>query len=213
MRITEAFSHLSPAVARQALHSLLALLPPSVPDTAEERDSRDAAAVEAVASLAPANAIEARLAVQIAGADAHAADCLRLAMRPGIDPDEMRRCRAQAAMMMRQAQSGVRTLQRMQAVREKAEAAMQPAAMERAGYWFRDISVPAPEAAPTEPEPMADIAVEAEEYARIYPARARRIRALGGLPERPDFGPPSAELVRAIVMGSSPALRALDAVT
>ena len=83
MRITEAFSHLSPAVARQALHSLLALLPPSVPDTAEERDSRDAAAVEAVASLAPANAIEARLAVQIAGADAHAADCLRLAMRPG----------------------------------------------------------------------------------------------------------------------------------
>jgi len=209
MRISEAFSHLPPAVAGQALHDLLALLPPAVPDTADERCNRDAAAVEAVGSLNPANAIEARLATQIVGADAHAADCLRLAVRPGIDADEVRRCRAQAAMMMRQAQSGVRTLLRMQAVREKAEAAMQPAAMERAGYWFRDVSVPEAEAAP---EPVADVAVEAEQYARIYPARARRIRALGGLPERLDFGPPSAELVRAIVMGSSPALRALDAV-
>ena len=30
-------------------------------------------------------------------------------------------------------------------MRQKAEAEMHPEAMERAGYWFRDASVPAPE--------------------------------------------------------------------
>jgi hypothetical protein len=36
------------------------------------------------------------------------------------------------------------------------------------------------------------------------------IRATGGLPDKLDFGPPSPELVQAIVTGTSPALRALD---
>jgi hypothetical protein len=36
------------------------------------------------------------------------------------------------------------------------------------------------------------------------------IRLLGGLPVHCDFGPPEPELVRAIVTGTSPALRALD---
>ena len=47
-------------------------------------------------------------------------------------------------------------------------------------------------------------------YAVIHPRRAARIRALGGLPEPCDFGPPEPELVRAIVTGTSPTLRALD---
>jgi hypothetical protein len=38
--------------------------------------------------------------------------------------------------MMRQADGSIRTLLRMQAERQKAETAMRPAAMERAGYWF-----------------------------------------------------------------------------
>jgi hypothetical protein len=69
---------------------------------------------------------------------------------------------------------------------------------------------PAPihEAVPA-PEPKADIAAEADYYAVVYPQRAARIRALGGLPAKLDFGPPSPELVHAIVTGTSPVLQAL----
>jgi hypothetical protein len=53
---------------------------------------------------------------------------------------------------------------------------------------------------------------EADRYAVIYPQRAARIRALGGLPQPCDFGPPPPELVDAIVTGTSPTLRALEKV-
>jgi hypothetical protein len=145
-------------------------------------------------------------------------DCLRLAAEAGQDTDKAARCRAQAASMMRLMQSGQRALQRDQTAREKLEAAMHPATMERAGYWFRDASVPAPEEAappaepdPAGPDPAAEIAAEAEMYAVIHPRRAALIRAQGGLPAKLDFGPPSAELVEAIVSGTGPHLRALDA--
>ena len=165
----------------------------------------------------PSDAFEAKRAAQIVAADAHAMDCLRLAAEAGQDTDKAARCRAQAASMMRLMQSGQRALQRDQTAREKLEAAMHPATMERAGYWFRDVSVPAPEdeappPTPSEPDPAADIAAEAEMYAIIYPQRATRIRALGGLPGKLDFGPPSPELVEAIVKGTGPNLRALDTV-
>jgi hypothetical protein len=54
--------------------------------------------------------------------------------------------------------SGLRALQRTQATREKAEAAMHPAAMERAGWWFRDASVPAAPASPVAAEPVRPVA-------------------------------------------------------
>ena len=57
---------------------------------------------------------------------------------------------------------------------------------------------------------MPDPVAEAEQYAIIYPQRAARIRALGGLPQPLDFGPPAPYLVQAIIAGNSPALRALD---
>jgi len=106
---------------------------------------------------------------------------------------------------MRQAQSALRSLRTDQAKREKAEAALHPIAMTRAGYWFRDVSVPA-----LGEGRGVDIAAEADQYAVIYPQRAARIRALGGLPNPCDFGPPTPELVHAIVTGTSPILRALD---
>ena len=59
------------------------------------------------------------------------------------------------------------------------------------------------------PEPQADIAAEADYYAVVYPQRAALIRALGGLPPKLDFGPPSSEMVHAIVTGTSPVLQAL----
>jgi hypothetical protein len=173
---------------------------------------------------------EARLATRIVAMDAHAADSLRLAGLAVADPMEIRRCRAQAASMARQSDSALRTLLRMQATRDKQLAAMHPAAMERAGYWFREVSVPEPaasrapadapqpaeaqsaearsaEARSTEaqsaepwPEPtQAEIDAEAERYAVIYPDRAARIRAAGGLPVRLDFGPPEPAIVAALL--------------
>ena len=222
MQITETLPNLPPAVARHTFHTLVSALPPPVPDTPEDRTARDEDALAAVAALHPADAFEARLAARIVAADSHAMDCLRLAIQPGMDPLDVRRCRSQANSMMRQSQSALHALQRRQAAREKAEAALNPAAMERAGYWFRDVSVPAPDEGqepalgegrgpvPTEPNPPADIAAEADQYAVIYPDRAARIRANRGLPQKLDFGPPSPELVHAIVTGTSPILRALD---
>jgi hypothetical protein len=68
---------------------------------------------------------------------------------------------------------------------------------------FRDVSVPAPD---------GDFASmnEAKQYAVLYPGRARRIRAEGGLLARLDYGPPEPHVVDAIVNGTSPILRALD---
>jgi hypothetical protein len=59
------------------------------------------------------------------------------------------------------------------------------------------------------PEP--DWAAEAERYAIIYTDRARLIRRLGGLPSPCTFGPPDPQLVRALLAGTTPTLRALDA--
>jgi hypothetical protein len=59
---------------------------------------------------------------------------------PNLPPATVR-CRAQAATMVRQMHSGLS---------RKAETEMHPAAIERAGWWFRDAE--APHAAPS-PEP------------------------------------------------------------
>jgi hypothetical protein len=76
-----------------------------------------------------------------------------------------------------------------------------------AGYWFRDVSVPEPDAAAP---PPSNQLTEAEQYAILYPDRAARIRANRGLPTRLDFGPPEPHIIEAIVRGTSPILRALD---
>jgi hypothetical protein len=195
-------------------------LPPPVDATPEVRAVRDMGAMDAVEALHPMDAFEARLAVRIVAMDAHAGDGLRLAGLAVDDPPEVRRCRAQGASMARQSNSALRTLLRMQATRDRQLAAMHPAAMERAGYWFREVSVPEPAAsrAPADapqpagaqsagaqsgepwPEPtQAEIDAEAERYAVIYPDRAARIRAAGGLPVRLDFGPPEPAIVAALL--------------
>jgi hypothetical protein len=197
---------------RETFAYLCSMLPKSPDDTPDVRAVRNMGAMDAVAALNPCDAFEARLAARIVAMDAHAADALRSASLAVNDPAAMHRCRAQAASMSRQSDAALRTLLRMQAMREKQMAEIHPAAMERAGYWFHEIPVPAP--AP-EPAPPADAApfdqlTEAERYAVMYPDRAARIRAAGGLPPTPDYGPPEPELVHDIVHGSSPILRALD---
>ena len=138
-------------LSRAIYADLCLLLPPPPDDTPEARACRDERAMTAVAHLLPENAAEAEVAVLVVAAQSRAREALRAASQPGLEPDQTRRCTAQAASMMRQADGSIRTLLRMQAERQKAEAAMRPAAMERAGYWFRSVS---PEPDPTlEQEP------------------------------------------------------------
>lgn len=141
-------------------------------------------------------------------------DCLRLAMDAGADDKTARGCRAQAALIVRQSQGALNALRRDQAVRAKAEAAANPRAMERAGYWFREVSAP-PEIETIarsleDRERETNIAEEAHQYTRIYPKRAALIRSLGGLPQPCTFGRPEPALVQAIVTGTSPTLLELD---
>ena len=197
---------------RETFAYLCSMLPKSPGDTPDVRAVRNMGAMDAVEALNPADAFEARLAARIVAMDAHAADALRSASLAVNDPAEMHRCRAQAASMSRQSNAALRALLRMQETREKQMAETHPAAMERAGYWFHEIPTPAPEPEPAPPAAAApfDQLTEAERYAVLYPDRAARIRAAGGLPATPDFGPPEPDLVDEIVHGSSPVLLALD---
>ena len=103
------------------------------PDTWAARKNK---AMDAALALHPENDAECLFAVRVVSADAQAGDALRCA---GLadDPDVVRKCRAQAASMMRQSDSALRSLLRLQTIREKQEAAMHPSTMERAGYWFK----------------------------------------------------------------------------
>jgi hypothetical protein len=56
----------------------------------------------AVIAYRPADIPEALLAAQIVAADAQAMDCLRSAVAPDADAETTRRCRGQAAAMIRQ---------------------------------------------------------------------------------------------------------------
>jgi len=214
------------SVAREVFATLCRTLPAPATDTPEARAVRDEVAMDAVAALHPTDALEAKLAADIVLAEAYYADSLQLADRYRNDLAATNRCRSQAIAMLRQMRALLRDYQRMQAERDKALAAMHPAAMERAGWWFREAVVPEPAPAPSPaqaetPEPAApadasqaplDFAAltAAEQYAVMYPDRARRIRAAGGLPARIDYGPPDPEIVEGLVNGTSPILRELD---
>src|SRR5690242_11575661 len=131
-----AIPNISEALSRAIYADLQRYLPPGADNSPEGIELRNQRAMTVVAHLLPENAAEADVAVQIVGAQFHARDALRAAVCAAHDPAEVRRYRAQASSMMRQADSGIRTLLRLQAERTKAEKELRPAAMERAGYWF-----------------------------------------------------------------------------
>jgi hypothetical protein len=187
------------ALAREVFARLCGSLPPPVVDTPEARAVRDDLAYAAVEALYPVDAAEALLAVQVVTTDARALACLRLADMPGRTEVEAHRNRAQALAMMRISHTALRALERRQAARQKAEDAA----------W--QVAAPAPAPEPAEEPEQSGIEAEADQYAIIYPQRAARIRACGGLPQPCDFGPPRDALVRVIANGDSPILRALDA--
>jgi hypothetical protein len=200
--------NLPPAIAAEVFATLCDTLPPPTIDTPETRAARHDTAMAAVAALHPTDAHQALLAARSVAADYQAMHCLRLAEQPGQDFKIARQCRAQSNAMMRNAASAVHALRGIQAKWEKAEAEMHPVAMQRAGYWFRDVSVPAPEGS-AEPPPFEQ-RTEAEQYAAIYPERAALIRAHGGLPPGDRIPPPEPHIVKELVTSNSPVLRALD---
>jgi len=186
---------LSATTSRETFADLCGMLPPQPDASPDARATQEDVAWQAVIALHPGDAFEARLAAQIVGIQAQAVDGLRRIGLAANDPDQLRRDRAWAVSMTRQADALLRSLLRLQAIREKQLRELNPAAMERAGYWFRDISVPAPEnpppaAEPAEPQPERDIAAEAERWVVICPDRSARIGAGGGLPDRLDLAPP-----------------------
>jgi len=197
------------------IHTLCGSLPPPITNSPEDRIRRDNAAMAQVACLLPANADEANIAVQYIAASAQALDCLRLARAYPSEEVLGLKCTAQAASMMRQARGARSLLMRVQAQREKREAdnvsADQAARTEHCAIGLMADALgrdaPAPMA---EPEPQADIAAEADQYALGHRKRAALIRSLGRLPDRLDVGPLRPELVHAIVTGTSAILRALD---
>ncbi len=196
----------SPPNARAIFTDLCASLPKAATETEETITARAKKAIKAVFALRPEDDFEALLATRIVAMNAHAMDALHSASLAAGEPDEVRRCCAQAASMACQSDAALRTLRRMQHERDKAFNEMHPATMGRAGCWFREVSVPAPDhdpgptAADAEPErTQADIAADVKLYAAMYPDRVRHIYAAGGLPPDLDFGSSGPEIVTALL--------------
>jgi hypothetical protein len=217
MQIPDYLPHLTPGVAREVFADLCGSLPPPHTDSPEARADRDETAMSAVASLRPNDPFEARLASQIIAANAHAMDCLRAAVQPNQQPEDVRRNRAQAATMMRHMHGGLRHLRHEQATRHKADE-RQSATTQRT-----DTTIAKPPALPSPAQqqphraitprpatPPADIIAEAERYVAIHPKRAALIRRRHGLPASLYFTAPPPAIVQAIINGTTPNLRALD---
>ncbi len=213
------------AANRHLAQTLTSVLPPPPDDTPEARLHRDTAAIAAVAALLPANPAEVAVAVSHVAANAHAMECMRMAQTPDTRPELTLRCLSQSTSMLRQALAALRALQRMQAIRarrearpEQADAAARIEHIVAAGLTGDAIAAAVtPEASdaaarPEDPEPGDDLAQALESYVHIYPQRAALIRRHGGVPDDIRFGPPDPAIVEALVSGTSPLLRALDAV-
>ena len=231
-----------PAIRRAALtyrhiyFTLTACLPPPRDDSPEALHERNEAAVAAAASLCPVTAAEAILAAQSVAAAAHATECLRAANDPGMALAMALKCTAQAASMMRQSQSAIRSLQQMQAIRIKRDSDESAAAAAAMAEHIAASSMttrltpaiaepePGPPEPPIEPAPssesdMPEVRIseaassdrpDAEMYAVLYPQRTALIRRHGGVPPDAAFGPPDEAMVRALLESRSPLVRALD---
>ncbi len=124
-------------------------MPPPVLHNQELHDRRHTAAVEVFEALRPADADEARLAVRIVLAGAHAAECLREAGVYREDYAKRTRCRAQAAAMMRAEGAAKRALAQQQKMRLATEAVAdaalpQPAAVSAAPSHAEPLVPPLP---------------------------------------------------------------------
>ena len=207
---------LSASLTRELYADLANGIPSQPGETPETCAERIENAMAAIGALHPEDAYEARMAADIILGQAAAKDAYAQAYEYRADPAIGLRCRDQAKGMVRQYSALARDLTRRQAQRDKAYNESHPATMERAGYWFRGVSIPPPkpdpapaqaEAPPPTPEPEEDKfrnMTEAEKYAAMYPRRSAAIRAAGGLPPNPGFPPPEPGMVEQLLASTSP---------
>ena len=207
-------THADPIARRRLLptHPHPAPHPPAtLTDTPEDLARRDHAAIARIAALHPANATEADLAALYVAASEQWKDCLRLALQPELSAPWVMKCRAQANAMMRQAQSALRLLLRMQATRQKTEADNE--ACDRAA-WVEHCAIGmmvhalSPQAAPAEiaeaPAPGPAPQSESDPVQQPQPsplAAAEPLAAAGPLAEAEQYAaiyPERAELIRRI---------------
>ena len=104
------------------VRTLRVTLPPPLTGDPAALLHRDHAAIARIAGLAPGNSAEVDFAAQYVAASEQWKDCLRLVQAPGTTPEWAAKYRAQAASMMREANSAMRLLLLMQATRRKLEA-------------------------------------------------------------------------------------------
>src|SRR5271169_5525101 len=103
------------------VHTLRGILPSPPNSRPEHLARRDNALIARLATLRPANPIEAEIAADYIAATEHARECLRIALLPETSPEWAMKCRAQSNAMKRQAYGALSRLERMQAERRKLE--------------------------------------------------------------------------------------------
>ena len=103
------------------IRTLRLTLPRPPGDSPDDLRKRDHAAIACVAALAPGNAAEGKLAARFVLASEQSDDCLRLAQTPETTREWAAKCRAQALSMMRESNSALRLLLRLQEARRKLE--------------------------------------------------------------------------------------------
>jgi hypothetical protein len=96
-------------------------LPPAMGGTADDRASRDKAALAQVAAMQPANAEEMGLAARCVAAGAHADDQLRQLRLHAANYDRTRQINAQYSLMVRTASGARSLLLRVQTARRRLE--------------------------------------------------------------------------------------------
>jgi hypothetical protein len=182
-------AHRLPADAYYHLvRTLLLTLPPPPTDAPEDMIRRNHAAIARIAALVPANAAEADVAAQYVAASEQWKDCLRLAQLPDTKPDWAAKCRAQASSMMRQANSALRLLLRLQEARRKLEA--DPAACDRLAWTEHCALGLMAEALPGQPqntaEPIDDLAPPPPSPAATEPSASPANVPPASAPAKPD---------------------------
>ena len=220
------FQLLPTAVYRSIIADLYAQLPSPTLTDPELIAERVHAAIAEIASMAPVNAEEARIAARVVIADAQAADCIRHARTLFDDPLAAMKCHAQANHDMRTANAARALLLRVQTARHKREAIAAACAQDAWTIHATEGLLLAADGHPTaappprpEPEAPPPPAVddndtfarydEAEQYAIMHPQRAAEIRAHGGLPPTARYFI-APETVQLLLASQSPVRRQID---
>lgn len=103
------------------VHTLHGILPTPPNTSPQHLARRDNALIARLATLRPANPIEAEVAADYIVAAEHSRECLRIALAPETSPQWAMKCRAQSDAMRRAAYGALARLERMQKERRKLE--------------------------------------------------------------------------------------------